>query len=386
MRSALLVGILTTVGAASCTNNGDTTSDTTSTGTGTTTGTSTAPTTEAPTTSTSTGVEPVADPFTISVLDSQWITGTGGWDTQHKDIDLDLGEGSFTSVTLIVDLATTCFPFADWATPPDGQKWPAKCDAFDRTMGFVFDPAATAEDPPGFEALRYITPFGGPRHIEADITDWANAHPGAHSLRSYINSWPDGAGQVSGSEGGWTLSINLDVVPGPAPRKVLAAIPLYNADYGADTPTPSVAFTFPEGTTSSSLTYVVSGHGGATDNLHGSECIGPAEEFCKRTHHLLLDDAEFIDFVPWRGDCTKLCTVTDNPAPKGPAKYCAENPCGSIASVNAPRANWCPGDLVKPFTGPIKLGPGEHSFAFHVDNVFPGGSWTTSAIVYAYGD
>ena len=55
MRSALLVGILTTMCAASCTNNGDT-----------------------------------------------------------------------NSVTLVVDLATTCFPFADWATPPDvfpGGSW-----------------------------------------------------------------------------------------------------------------------------------------------------------------------------------------------------------------------------------------------------------------------
>ena len=61
MRSALLVGILTTMCAASCTNNGDTNSDTTS-----------------------------------------------------------------TSVPLVVDLATTCFPFADWATPPDvfpGGSW-----------------------------------------------------------------------------------------------------------------------------------------------------------------------------------------------------------------------------------------------------------------------
>jgi hypothetical protein len=193
----------------------------------------------------------------------------------------------------------------------------------------------------------------------------------------------DGAGQVSGSEGGWTLSVKLEVVPGPAPRNVLAAIPLYNADYGADTPDPEIPFSLPEGTTKASLSYTVSGHGGGAAI---GDCIGPAEEFCKRTHHILLDGAEFIDFIPWRGDCTTFCTVTDNPSPKGPAKYCAENPCGAMASVNAPRANWCPSAVVEAFTGPILLGPGAHSFGFRVDGVVPGGSWTTSAIVYAYGD
>lgn len=386
MRSPF-VGLLAALCTTGCTNEGNPTTDvpgtTSNPNTGDASTTATPPTTTDANNSSESGSEPIADPFTLTLLDNHWITGTGGWDTQHKDVDLDLGPGSFTSVTLIVDLATTCFPFADWDTPPPGHNWPAKCDAFDRTMGFIVDPAASESDPPGFEALRSITPFGGPRHIEADLTDWANAYPGAHSLRSYINSWPDGAGQVSGSEGGWTLGVKLEVVPGPAPRNVLAAIPLYNADYGVDTPEPKIDFTLPEGTTKATLSYTVSGHGGGAAI---GDCIGPAEEFCKRTHHILLDGAEFIDFIPWRADCTTFCTVTDNPGPKGPAKYCAENPCGAIQSVNAPRANWCPGAVVEPFKGPVTLGPGDHSFGFRVDGVVSGGSWTTSAIVYAYGD
>ncbi len=391
MRSTSIV--LATLTLAACAGNNDaestTTGDTTGTATAaaSTTGTGAVePTTgtgDAPTTDPTTGGEPPGEPFTVTALDKQWITGTGGWDTQHADVDIDLGPGSFAKVTLIVDLESSCFPFAEWETPPPGHNWPAKCDAFDRTMGFVMDPAADMTDPPGFEALRYITPFGGDRHIEADITDWANVHPGAHSLRSYINSWPDGAGIVSGSEGGWTLSVKLDVVPGPAPRKVLAAIPLYAADYGADTPPPVLPFTLPEGTTKTSLSYVVSGHGGASDP--SKACIGPAEEFCKRNHHILVDGAEITTFAPWRSDCTTFCTVTTNEG-QGPAKYCAENPCGAIQSVNAPRANWCPGDLVKPFVGPLPIKAGEHEFGFVVDDVFAGGSWTTSVTIYAYGD
>ena len=45
--------------------------------------------------------------------------------------------GAYAQATLIVDLASTCFPFESAAAPPAGQNWPADCDAFDRN----FDPA-----------------------------------------------------------------------------------------------------------------------------------------------------------------------------------------------------------------------------------------------------
>lgn len=333
----------------------------------------------------STGV-PVGEPFTISVLERQWLTGTGGWDTQHKDVEVDLGVGKFERVTLTIDLETSCFPFEKWEEdpPPDGHNWPAKCDAFDRTMGFIFDPAGEGE-PPGFEALRSITPFGGPQHAEADITNWANVHPGVHSLRSYINSWPDGAGQVSGSEGGWTLSVKLEVVPGVPPRDVVAAIPLYQGDVGADVGQTELAFTLPEATKKASIEYRVSGHGGASDP--SADCIGPAEEFCKRLHHLFVDGEELLAYEPWRMNCTELCTVMKHVWPDDSSfNYCAENPCGSIGSVNAPRASWCPGDVVAPISGPLKIGPGEHTVGFLVDGLYPGGIWTTSVVVYAFAD
>lgn len=335
-----------------------------------------------------TGGPAYGDPFTITVLDDQWITGTGGWDTQHKDIAFDLGPATFARVTLVVDLVSDCYPWENWQTnpPPAGQNWPAACDAFDRTMGFIADPALQAGDPLGFELLRAITPFGGPEHLEEDITDWANAHPGAHTLRAYIDSWPDGAGKVSGSAGGWHLDVRLEVEPGPAPRDVLGVYSLYQGGYTVDTPAPNTPFTLPDGTASVELAYIVSGHGGAND-VPG-DCIGPAEEFCKRVHHLSLDGMPAGDFTPWRSNCVDLCTITDNPLPVGPSKYCLENPCGAIASVQAPRANWCPGSRVIPVRGPVDtfLGPGpDHSFGFTIDDVVPGGVWTVSATLYAYG-
>lgn len=392
-RLSLGVTLLLLAGCPSSGGSGTGTTSTgaaTSDGTGTaapTTGTSTteAPTTEAPTT----GAASYGDPFSVTVLDRAWLSGKDGWNTQHQDVAYDLGPGSFARVTLVVDLESDCYPWDKWQQnpPPAGQNWPASCDAFDRTMGFVSDPAAGADDPPGFELLRSITPFGGPAHLEADITDYANAHPGAHTLRSYILSWSDGQGKVSGSDGGWHLSVRIDVEPGPAPRAVLAAIPLFAGDIGVDEATQTMPFTLPDGVSRADLVYIVSGHGGASDP--SSDCIGPAEEFCKRTHHVRLDGVDVTSFAAWRTDCGELCTVTDNPLPVGPAKFCQENPCGAIASVQAARANWCPGAQVAPLRGPIRdaLGPGpDHELQFAVDDVFAGGIWTVSAAVYAYAD
>ncbi|MDC0670033.1 peptide-N-glycosidase F-related protein [Nannocystis radixulma] len=381
--------------AACSANGGETTAATTAettdgpatTGTGTSPEGTTAPTTGAPT-STTTGEPSHGEPFSITVLDKAWISGMDGWNTQHQDVAYDLGPASFAKVTLVVDLESDCYPWEKWQEnpPPQGQYWPASCDAFDRTMGFVSDPAADPADPPGFELLRSITPFGGPAHLEADITDFANMHPGAHTLRSYINSWPDGAGQVSGSAGGWHLSVRIDVEPGPAPRNVLAAISLFSGDVGVDGATTNVPFSLPDGVTKAELVYTVSGHGGASDNI--GDCIGPAEEFCKRRHHISFDGAVITEFDAWRTDCGDLCTITENSLGVGPDDFCLENPCGAIGSVQAARANWCPGDVVAPLRGPITSalqdGP-DHEFQFAIDGVVEGGSWTVSAAVYAYG-
>lgn len=321
------------------------------------------------------------DPFTITVLDHQWLSSFEA--SQSADADADLGDGPFASVMLVVELESPCFPFDKWEQdpPPDGQSWPATCDAFDRIVNVSADP-----DADNFELMRGITPFGGPQTYTTDLTDWANAHGGVHTLRGFISTWTDGAGQVSGSEGGWFMSLRLDVDPGPAPRTVLAAIPLLHTDIGPDNAMQSLPFELPAGTTSARIDYVVSGHGGATGN---GDCIGPADEFCHRVHTLSLDGTELGSFDPWRDDCVDLCTITQYDWPDGGTMdYCMENPCGAIQSVQAPRANWCPSAAVPPFA--IELAqlatPGMHTFDFTIADIADGGVWPTSAIVYAFGE
>ncbi len=325
------------------------------------------------------------EPFEVVLLDRVWLSSFEA--SQFADAELDLGAGPFASVRMVVELESPCFPFEGWVDtpPPEGHNWPAKCDAFDRIVNVVADPEAM-DGPFSVELMRGITPFGGPQIYENDLTDWATMHPGVHTLRGFISTWTDGAGQVSGAEGGWFMTLRVQVDPGPPPSPVLAAIPLVHADVTAANAEQTIAFELPEGTTSARIDYVVSGHGGGAV---GADCIGPADEFCHRVHTLHFDDTELGSFDPWRDDCVSLCTIDEFQWPDGSTfDYCTENPCGSIASVQAPRANWCPSAPVDPVA--IDLGalatPGMHTFSFAIDGIAEGGVWPTSAMIYAYGE
>lgn len=331
-----------------------------------------------------------APPFTLQPFDKVRITSVGGMPNfQQANAMVDFGMGSIAEARLVVDLTSTCFPFEGWQSnpPPSGQNWPADCDAFDRNFEFTLDePAAGAPagTPPAIELVRAITPFGGPLHLEVDITDVANARPGAHMLRVVIPTWSDGAGMVSGSAGGWNVSARIEVVPGVAPRKVVTVIPLWN---GSQTMAagPEVPFTVPAGVRSGKLEYRVTGHGGGAV---GAGCIGPAEEFCKRMHTLTLDGAELARVEPWRNNCASLCTIRHQGPVGGGFDYCLENPCGAISSVRASRANWCPGSMTPPFEFSADgLGtPGAHMLKWDVSTLLAGGQWRVSVVYIGYAE
>ncbi len=331
-------------------------------------------------------------PYTVTVLDHARIqspNGTGvadagadaGLNLQQVKAGFSLTGAPFASVKLVADLSSTCFPFSSWQQnpPPTGQNWPADCDAFDRNFEFSLDDPG--DGGPSHEVIRAITPFGGPLHFEQDLTDAMNFAPGPHVLKVAIGTWSDPAGQVSGSNGGWTVSAHLEVVPGAAPRHVLAVIPLVNSSDGPDAGR-DLPFTLPPGTQTAMIEYRATGHGGAAGD---SACIGPAEEFCQRHTHLRLDGLEVGNVVLWRTDCASLCTLAHYGNPG--FDYCQENPCGAIQSVQAPRANWCPGSLTPPLqVDSATIGtPGPHDFSYSIDGVATGGTWRVSAVVYAYG-
>jgi Peptide-N-glycosidase F, C terminal len=320
-------------------------------------------------------------PFTIVALDRAGIgsIGSAGWaNVGQASAGVDWKQGPFTQVTLVVDLESACFPFTKWSAdpPPAGENWPADCDAFDRNFNVFLD---------DFEVIHAITPFGGPEHLEVDLTDMANGLPGQHTLRADLASYPDGEGLVTGSNGGWTVSSRVEVTPGPAPRHVLTVIPLYAGAISAGDPFPVIAWEVPAETITGRLEYRTSGHGQGT---RGPRCAGPAEEFCDRRHQILVDGSEVDNIEPYRQDCQTLCTMAhEGPADAG-FDYCEENPCGAIDSVRASRANWCPGSMTAPFIWaniPALALPGSHTFSFQIRDIIPGGTWQASAIYTAYG-
>lgn len=324
---------------------------------------------------------PPAPPYSVTALDRARITSISS-DPNFQKVrgDITLQPGTNARVMLVVDLDTTCFPFAKWADdpPPAGQNWPPSCDAFDRNFEIsLIDPAAPSA--PAIELVHAITPFGGPLHIEEDVTDIFAVAPGKRAIAIEIPTYSDSEGQVSGSKGGWFVSARLDVTPGDKPRDVAAVIPLHYGSVTEGGVAKTFAFTLPEGTTSARIDYVATGHGGGTDRA----CLGPADEFCERIHTLTLDGAKLAEIDMWRDDCDKLCTTT--PGGPGGRSYCKENPCGAAQSVRAPRANWCPGSV-----SPMKsydlasATPGAHTFAFTIDAIASGGSWRGSARVVAY--
>lgn len=328
-----------------------------------------------------------AEPYAVPAFDAVRIGSDSSQPNfQKADVDVDLGSGPFEKVTLVVDLDTTCYPFEKWQDnpPPPGHNWPADCDAFDRNFELTFDPADAAGGPPGIELVRAITPFGGPLHLDIDVTDVANGLPGEHRLRVLISTFSDASGQVSGADGGWNVTARFDVVPGVPPRQVLAVVPLFDGSQTAPEPLPAIPVTVPEGTVSSRLEYRVTGHGGVAFGCGNA----PAEEFCPRTHTLFVDEALAADVTPWRDDCASLCTITHQGPATGGFDYCAENPCGAIQSVQAPRANWCPGSVTPPLTWDFDAlrVSGTHQFRWQISDLADGGSWRISATFFAFAN
>jgi hypothetical protein len=332
--------------------------------------------------------------FNVSIDDRPERDASTGSPEAGAGAEASSGDGASDAETA-EDAAPVDAALAE-ASSADAESTPESgaADASDESLP-ASPPDAGPSEPPPFEIVHAITPFGGPEHLEVDITDLANGLRGKHRLRVDIDSWSDPAGLVTGSNAGWTVSAKVVTTPGMPPHDVLAVIPIYAGSVSAMDVPPVVSFTVPSGTTRGRFEYRTSGHGGGDP---GIGCIGPAEEFCDRQHQIFFDGALVKTIETWRDDCASLCTPAHYGSAVDGFDYCLENPCGAPGSVRASRANWCPGSMTPPFVWedvPALSTPGPHTWSFGVIPIvplsgwkgpaLPGGNWQGSAIYYAFG-
>ncbi len=204
------------------------------------------------------------------------------------------------------------------------------CDAWDRfaSLGLVTAKGATPEEDTVLEIARFITPYKVEAAWDIDVTDLRPLLAGEVTLRAFIDTWV-GPGSPYGA--GWLVTASFEMKGGIPAKVPVAVVPVWNRQsvvYGdplkpisASAPPQEIAL--PAGATSYALRTFVTGHGqGNKDNC---------AEFCTRTHTLTVGATPHAQEI-WRDDCA----TTAVPDQQGTWKY--------------PRAGWCPGADVLPWT------------------------------------
>jgi Peptide-N-glycosidase F, C terminal/Peptide-N-glycosidase F, N terminal len=178
------------------------------------------------------------------------------------------------------------------------------------------------------ELARFITPYRVGMRWSLDVTGLRPLLSGPVTLRVFIDTWV-GPGNAQGA--GWLVDAAFDFRAGVPAKEPLAVVRLWDevaVGYGdpakpisGSAPTRMVSL--PVGTTSVELRSFITGHGqGNAENC---------AEFCQKTHGFKVGEKTFERLV-WRADCA----TTAAPGQAGTFQY--------------PRAGWCPGAGVLPWT------------------------------------
>lgn len=237
---------------------------------------------------------------TVRVLDGRQHNFGAAGQTQFREINLPANMEDYEQILL--HLSVDC--------PGTG------CDPWDQPASFFID------TPQGsYEIARYITPFGiacGPWTV--DVTDFKSVMSGNVTFRSFIQVW---------GASGWLVNADLEFIATETPhyQRLHRVWETSNWVYGD----PDISYDLPEeevmasdAAESAHLRLTVSGHGqGNTDN---------AAEFSNKTHELRVNGDLVTAHHLWKDDC-------------------AQNTCSNqLGTWLFPRAGWCPGQQVNPFT------------------------------------
>ncbi|OQY30306.1 MAG: hypothetical protein B6244_00145 [Candidatus Cloacimonetes bacterium 4572_55] len=238
--------------------------------------------------------------------------------------------------------------FYNWATPhvqtflfPVGNRfysevnmyytigcpsYPGDCDPWDR-LGYLW----VVQDTVNYEIARIITPYditGGNYPGECtwkiDVTAYQSVLRDSVVLRNYIESW-------IGGDDGWLITIDFEFIAESirlAPYKVTNLwqstwMPFGDPEDPIESRLAPLHVDIDAEADSILLRVITTGHGqGNTDN---------AAEFSRREHSISINGNTLSHYL-WRSDCD-------------------QNPCSPQGGTWLyPRAGWCPGDRVIPWS------------------------------------
>jgi hypothetical protein len=188
-----------------------------------------------------------------------------------------------------------------------------------------------------FELGRFISPYAKafPKTFQYDyvydVTDFAKLLSDSADLRIFF----------SGYSFGFTATWDLIYIEGVPAKEVVDVVNIYDAGYtyggtpSIETSLSEKTFTVPAGTASVKARILISGHGG-----EGNENCA---EFCAKNYYLLLNNQQIAQQLVWRDDCGA------NPITAQGGTWIYD------------RANWCPGELVKPFEYNLNVTAGSNN-------------------------
>lgn len=118
-----------------------------------------------------------------------------------------------------------------------------------------------------------------------------------------------------------------------------------------------VQFEVPNTSSSQTLYYFVTGHGGHAGG----------DEFVQKEQSLSVDGKEIKRFVPWRNDCTAMRQYNPHSGVwTTEVEWRGETLKERVASSDLSRSGWCPADQVERIEIPLLLNAGMHSFSIDI--------------------
>jgi hypothetical protein len=275
----------------------------------------------------------------VTAFDGAYVYFAGDDNKRTIDATATFPLLPLTYETITLNLTLRC--------PPAAAAAVGGCDFWDR-RAFIGLVNGSGDSATVTEIARFMTPYRIGANWTMDVTELRPMLSGLVTLRLFIDTW---VGPTSSQGVGWLVDASFDMQGGTPAKEPISVIRLWDettVDYGDPAKllgdeVPSRTLTIPSEARSVELRSFITGHGqGNLDNC---------AEFCAKTHAFTVGGMMFQNSV-WRTDCA----TTAVPGQAGTYQY--------------PRAGWCPGALVAPWTvdvTPAVLGGTETTISYAVE-------------------